>query len=423
MKIKAFLIILLLTFIILLPLKTINLKIENKEKYNENEEQKILDKYNYTNKYSCNKVKVVNQDGKYIGSYDLETYVASVVSGETHILDDYETFKAMSVIIRTYTLYVTNNCKYTIMNSEANQVMDNPNIVSKKIKEAVKSTKGEILTLDGKLVKAEYDSFYKGGNFYCDNKFCYSTYYKPGNNNTKPKTHKIKVPISYYNDLAGGHGYGLSQYGAKYLASIGYNYKEILKYFYADGIKISTTIKPEIQGLKLDSENFLTREERPSRKNKFYYKDDVANSLEGDSAWYATSRANEILKEEKLKYLNSNEYCNITNFKKSYDYTKPKKGAIISYDKHLAIVENIHEDNTIDITEAYIGLGYYGIQISYEYLNPNGKFYNKNTNQNDRKYNCEKNNSGCFKRTNNISLDKIKNRWGYEFKCYIYLID
>ena len=31
-----------------------------------------------------------------------------------------------------------------------------------------------------------------------------------------------------------GHGVGMSQYGANYLASIGYNYQEILKYFYKD---------------------------------------------------------------------------------------------------------------------------------------------------------------------------------------------
>lgn len=427
MKIKVFLLsIFFLLFIVLLNLKleNISFKIINKEKLTTNEEQKILDKYNYTNKYSCNKVKVIDEKGKILGNYDLETYVAGVVSGETHIIDDSETFKAMSVAIRTYTLYVTDNCKYSIINSEANQVMDNPNIVSKKIKEAVKSTEGEILTLDDKLVKSEYDSFYKGGNFYCDYKYCYNTYYKVGNNNIKPITHKIKVPKSYYNDLAGGHGNGLSQYGAKYLSSIGYNYKDILKYFYADGIKISTIIKPNIDGLEIDENNFLTRRTKPNRKNKFYYTNEKANSLEGDSTWYVTSRANEILNEQKISYLkNPNDYCNINAFNKSYEYNKPKKGAIISWGKHLAIVENVYEDNKIDITESYIGLGYYGIQMANEYLNPTGKFYNEKTNIEDRKYNCENNNSGCFKRTDNISLEQIKNRWGYDFKCYIYLID
>ena len=67
-------------------------------------------------------------------------------------------------------------------------------------------------------------------------------------------------------------------------------------------------------------------------------------------------------------------------------------------------------------------MGYYGIKFSNEYLLPNGKYYNKNTNIKDRKYNCETNKSGCFNRVN-IKLSDLKNRWGYNFKCYVYLVD
>ena len=77
----------------------------------------------------------------------------------------------------------------------------------------------------------------------------------------------------------------------------------------------------------------------------------------------------------------------------------------------------------VDITESYIGLGYYGIELANEYINPTGSYYNSVTNKETRKYNCEKNNSGCFKRTNNIKIDDLKNRWGYDFKCYVYLED
>lgn len=403
----------------------INATINNKEKLLTNNELKILEKYDYINGYTCKKVTVVNEKGILQGKYNLEDYVAGVVSGETHILNDSTTFEALSVAARTYVLYITNNCKYSVINSESHQVMDNPTIVSKKIKTAVNKTKGQVITYNGKLIKSEYDSFYMGNGFYCDYKYCYSTYLKVGNNN--PKKHKIKVPASWRNDLSGGHGKGLSQYGAKYLASQGYNYKQILKYFYSDGVKISTIIKPNINGLDIDSDGFITRKTRPLRNNSYYYINGNVNknTKEGESTWYATSRANEILKSiessKRIPYLkDSNNYCNITGFEKSTNYTLPKKGSIISFGKHLAIIENVYNDS-VDITEAYIGLGYYGIEFANEYLTETGKYYNSKTNINDRKYNCEQNNSGCFKRTENINIEELKNRWGYDFKCYIYL--
>jgi hypothetical protein len=127
--------------------------------------------------------------------------------------------------------------------------------------------------------------------------------------------------------------------------------------------------------------------------------------------------------EKRISYFDdSSKYCNLINFNKSNDYLKPKIGSIISWGKHSAIIENVYYDS-VDITESYIGLGYYGVKFSNEYLLPTGKFYNENTNKEDRKYNCEYNKSGCFKRTTNIKISDLKNRWGYDFKCYVYLID
>ena len=422
----------LIILVVLMPTLYLNVNKNNisttikaKEKLVTNNELKILEKYGFISGYTCKKIKVVNENGVLQGKYNLEDYVAGVVSGETHVLNDSTTFEALSVAARTYALYITNNCKYPIVNSESNQVMDNPKIVSNKIKNAVLKTKGQVLTYNGKLIKAEYDSFYRGNGFYCNYKYCYSTYLKVGKNN--PKKHKIKVPSTWIKDLAGGHGKGLSQYGAKYLSSQGYNYKQILNYFYADGVKISTIIKPNISGLEIDKEDFITRKTRPLRNNPYYYINGnvSTNTKEGESTWYATGRANEILKAlgstKRLSYLkDSNSYCNINNFEKSTDYKLPKKGSIISWGKHLAIIENTYEDS-VDITEAYIGLGYYGIEFANEYLNETGMYYNSKTNIKDRKYNCEQNKSGCFKRTENISIEELKNRWGYEFQCYIYL--
>lgn len=425
MKYKIIVLIIFISLILNINVKSTSTIVKNKTKLESNEELKLLEKYDYISGYTCDKVKVVNEDGTYNGTYNLEDYVSGVVSGETHILDDETTFMAISVAIRTYTLYVTNNCKNSIVNSEAAQVMSNPKNVSKKIKKAVSKTKGQVLTYNNKLIKSEYDSFYLGNGFYCDYKYCYSNYIKIGDN--KNKIHKIKVPSSWKNDLAGGHGKGLSQYGAKYLSKEGYNYVDILKYFYADGVKISTTIKPNVSGLILNNGN-VERNTRPLRNNSFYYINGEVNNntLEGNSEWYATSRANEILKSinstKKIDYLKSSLYCDIGNFKKEFDYKNPKPGSIISWGKHVAIIENVH-DGYVDITESYIGLGYYGIELAHEYLNETGIYYSKETNTKDRKYNCEKNKSGCFKRTNSIPISDLEKRWGYNFLCYVYLKD
>ena len=429
MKIRNFIFIFSI-ILILLSIKY-NLDINNysvnsdiKQKVNS---EQVLNKYGYIDGYNCKKITVLDSEGKVQGKYNFEDYVAGVVSGETHILNDDVTFEAMSVAIRTYALYVTKNCKYPIINSEAHQVMSTT--VSDKIKKAVKKTQGQVLVLNDKLVLSEYDSFFMGNGFYCDRKFCYSYYQRVGNNTLKKiETHKVKVPATWKGDLSGGHGKGLSQYGALYLSNQGYTYEQILKYFYADGVEIGTTIKPSVDGL-VSKGGFATRISRPLRDNDFYYvKDEAPNgSLEGESTWYATGRANEILKslnsKKKIGFFDdANKYCNIVDFKKSNDYTKPRVGSIISWGNHLAIVESVTTD-TVDITEAYPAIGYYGIEYSYEYINKNGKYYNKFTNSQDRKFNCENNGTGCFRRTNGIKISDLNKRWGYDFKCYIYLRD
>ena len=49
---------------------------------------------------------------------------------------------------------------------------------------------------------------------------------------------EVKDNIVYINTKGYGHGVGMSQYGANVMAKKGYNYEEILKYYYK-GIKIS----------------------------------------------------------------------------------------------------------------------------------------------------------------------------------------
>ena len=104
---------------------------------------------------------------------------------------------------------------------------------------AATDTAGLVLKQDGKIIPAEYDSFYMSNNYHCDEEFCYATYYKRGLNNPT-ETHEIKSYAKWQGSFLGGHGRGMSQYGSAYLADIGWSYEEILDYYYEDDVTLES---------------------------------------------------------------------------------------------------------------------------------------------------------------------------------------
>ena len=193
-------------------------------------------------------------DGKYGGTYSLEEYVAGVVADESSpqysslILSDTghgnyaaneavvnEAIKAFIIAIRSYTLSRTNGCTRTIKNSSGDQNFKPTN--DPIILELVKETEGLVITYEGKVVSAEYDSFC-GGKEKCRNQHCtdpYNCYYQKKPTEEK---HLITMP-SNFNRYYGGHGRGLSQWANVWYAyQKGWNYKQLLEFFYADGIQI-----------------------------------------------------------------------------------------------------------------------------------------------------------------------------------------
>lgn len=178
--------------------------------------------------------------------YPLEEFVVRVVDHESGgfigLTKNYaEEWKAQAVAARTYTIFNTNMCKKPIQTGIKIEILDPSAARSQhdKIKEAIESTSGEIMTIDGKVALAAWDSFYKGNNYHCDEEYCYATYDKVGLTWDSGKQQEIKSYKKWESYYAGGHGKGLSQYGAAYLADIGWNYKDILKYYYADNITIT----------------------------------------------------------------------------------------------------------------------------------------------------------------------------------------
>ena len=181
-----------------------------------------------------NGVQVISGTGAYardpskypIGTFSLEDYVAMVVNGENNSGYD-EAMKAQIVAARTYTLARTDGCTKPIRNSVQDQVARaNP---SEKIKQLVKETAGEVLMFNGKIFSSEYDSF----DGTCRGGMCTAVYTKLPNG----ETHTVTIPESF-NEGIGGHGRGMSQCAANYMAHQGSTYQQILEYFYSPGVEI-----------------------------------------------------------------------------------------------------------------------------------------------------------------------------------------
>jgi len=181
-----------------------------------------------------------------VKTYDLETYVAGVVTGEIGHFKNDDTLKALAVAARTYVLYHTNNGKNCQVKSWANFQVMNPNPIQRAV-QAAKDTEGETLYGDnGKLINAMYDAFA------CYEKDDEYYYIMQGNMIPIDWAKEAGVPEEWTSckiDELPAHGEGLSQYGAYYLAEMrGYNYHDILRYYYSDQIQGFSCEVVEVEG-------------------------------------------------------------------------------------------------------------------------------------------------------------------------------
>ncbi|HHT38791.1 MAG TPA: hypothetical protein GXZ95_05245 [Mollicutes bacterium] len=190
--------------------------------------------------------------GSDAGVYNLEDYIAGVVQHENVFQDpkdpnNIEAMKAQAIAARTYLLKYTDNCKKSIVNSTAAQTFSkNP---SDKARRAAEETAGMVLTYNGEIFLSEYDSF-DCSNLCIGGLDCTCEYYKlpfitasgkvTGDKTRAVNKHVISVPSDFITNNIGGHGRGMSQWGARYMQTQGKTYEEILKYFYADNVQITT---------------------------------------------------------------------------------------------------------------------------------------------------------------------------------------
>lgn len=180
--------------------------------------------YQTTSNFCPDGVTVVGKDA---GTYDLEEYIAGVVEAEMYADFGMESKKALAVAARSYVIASTNQCEQAIDNS-SNAQNFNPSY-STESWEAANSTRGEVITVDGKVILAQYDSWNCPGKTSC-----------PYKKLPSGETHTVTISNRYLGRAAGGHGRGMSQIAAADMAADGSNYHEILNYFYTGNISISS---------------------------------------------------------------------------------------------------------------------------------------------------------------------------------------
>lgn len=361
----------------------------------------------------CKSIIVDNQ------AYSLEDYVKGVVSAEAYTSEGIEALKAQAIAARTFAIKRTNNCTISIENSDVTQKFTS-NFVDSAV-EATVATEGLVLTSNSELIMAQYDSFYTGGDYACDDDGCSVTYTKLPNN----ETHKVTVSNEYKSYIAGGHGYGMSQVASYQLAKEGYKFDYILKYFYSPSVQISSLrgYGGYTSGLSAGADGFSKRTGAPSDKDthdiEFYYSDNNVSyrsntDLVGQCTWYAVGRANEILSAansdlrlERAPHAKNWYQDNIEQGASAFSYSpnvgEPKVGAIIVWSSnefgHVAVVEAVNSDGTIDYSEA-------NINSARSSTNPYGFRYQSNVSYTE---------SG---------EGTISNIWnGYSFVGYIYVIE
>lgn len=342
----------------------------------------------------CSGVTVLDSGGNMIGTYNLEEYVAGVVSGEAYPGQDMEAYKAQAVAARTYVLNRTNNCSEPIVSSQSAQVFEEN--IADYAREAAQATEGQVLLYNDKIFSSEYDSYcYNDSScsYGTDSNGKYVVYTRLPNG----ETHKVYLSDEYFNMVNGGHGRGMSQVVSYEMADNGSTYDEILKYFYSPGVTISQMVT--IMNGEYVSTSGIPMGVDEVRARSDYYEAmgtvsiggvsidlswiySKTQGLFGECVWYAKSRALEIIYNSTMDDLTkAKAYQAITNvyqngegwyraaeldiFAKSTDYTKPAPGAIVSWSSsvangashnygHVAIIESVdYENQTVVISDGW----------------------------------------------------------------------
>lgn len=170
-------------------------------------------------------IHIINNNGNMtvINDVGIEDYVRGVTPAEMPSSWNMEALKAQAIAVRSYA--IANLGKHAsqgfdLLDSTMDQVYNGVLAETSTTNQAVEETKGLVLTYNNKIISTMYSASAGG-----QTKSALQAW-----GNDIPYLQSVKS----YDDETGirGHGVGMTQYGAKNLADMGYNAYQILAYFY-----------------------------------------------------------------------------------------------------------------------------------------------------------------------------------------------
>ena len=160
-----------------------------------------------------------------INELHLELYLLGVVPSEMPSTWNIEAHKAQAIAARSYAIANMGkraNRGYDLKDTPEDQAYGGASSETQKTNSAVISTKGQVLVNNNKVISAYYHASAGGRTVMSGKVWCKNL----------PYLHSVP---SFDDDVPKyGHGVGMSQHGANYLANHGYNAYQILAYFYTN---------------------------------------------------------------------------------------------------------------------------------------------------------------------------------------------
>lgn len=158
-----------------------------------------------------------------INDVDMESYIQGVVPSEMPSKWNPEALKAQAIAARSYAIAnMGKRAKYgfDLKDTPEDQCYRGASAETTKTNQVVSATRGQVLVYGNKVIPAYYHASSGGHTL-------------PSGQVWNKDLPFLRPVVAYDNNVPkSGHGIGMSQYGANYLANYGYNAYQILGYFY-----------------------------------------------------------------------------------------------------------------------------------------------------------------------------------------------
>lgn len=241
---------------------------------------------------------------------DFEQYIIGVVGSEIGNYVGIEAIKAQAVAARTYAYKSALNGNVITDSSETYQAFKAERVSYENCIKAVNATEGELLYYQGKLITdCVYSSSNQGRIVSAEQRW---GNVRPWLISKEDKYDKEYCDMLYATGkkILVGHGVGMSQYGAIRQAGLGFNYKQILSFYY-EGTEI-VKVNYGSEGSEVN-ETMLTDAEKDVVE---WLESNVGNGyVYGATGWLCTP---ERRQQQAIQY--PDQANNILNISKKWDW-------------------------------------------------------------------------------------------------------